>query len=198
MANIKTEVRKQLVNGVAAQAGVIEAEKLLNEKRDGMYTCGIKAAIAAKKREVFLDVITTLENDFRFNRRGIAVKYNVPQAKQAKTGAPKTDADGNPVYTVPSALRTMKSYVLSGFDHNVDFGTASNPTPFSVVRTAVQAAKEAAVKAARTPDDEQRDAIKESLAAIAEYVDSIEGKRALNAAMKLIQETGKALTELAA
>jgi hypothetical protein len=160
-------------------------------------TCGIKAAIAAKKRETFLECITTLENDFRFNRRGIAVKYNVPQAKQAKTGALKTDADGNPVYTV-SALRTMKSYVLSGFDHGVDFGTANKPTPFSVVRTAVQAAKEAAAKAARTPDDESRDAIKESLAAIAEYVDSIEGKRALNAAMKLIQETGKALTELAA
>lgn len=198
MANLKTEVRKHLVNGIAAQSGVIEAEKALDQKREGMYVCGVKAAIVAKKRDTFVSVIETLEADFRFNRRGIAEKYNVPQAKQPKTGKPKTDADGNPIYTIPSSLRTMKSYVLQGFDFEVDFGTIKNPTPFSVVRAAVQAAKEEKAKSERTPDDEARDVIRDALNSLAEHLDAIEGKRALTAALKLVQETGKSLAELAA
>jgi limonene-1,2-epoxide hydrolase len=198
MANIKTVVRNALVSGVAAQAGVNEAEAILNQKRDGMYTCGIKAAIAAKSADTFTEVLETLENDFRFNRRGIAEKYNVPQAKMPKTGKAKTDKDGNPIYIVPSSLRTMKTWVLKGFKYGVDFGTASKPTPFSVVRAACAAAQEEAAKAERTPDDEARDVIREVLGNIATSLDSVEGKRALTASLKLVQELASAIEKQAA
>lgn len=198
MANIKTEVRNALVSGVAAQAGVTEAENILNAKRDGMYTCGIKAAILAKSVETFTEVIETLENDFRFNRRGIAEKYNVPQAKLPKTGKPKTDKDGNPIYIVPGSLRTMKTWVLKGFARKVDFGTIKSPTPFSVVRAAVQASIEAEQKAARTPDDEARDVIREVLSKVSASLDNVSGKRALTASLKLVQELADAIDKQAA
>lgn len=199
MANLKTAVRKELVNGVAAQSSVIAAQETLNKKRDGMYTCGIKAAIVAKDVKVFTEVIETLEQDFRFNRRGIAEKYDVPQAKTSgKNAKPKVDEDGNPIFIVPSSLRTMKTWVLKGFKFQVDFGTKTSPTPFSVVRTAVQAAEDELKKADRTPDEEARDVIREVLAVASKNLDKVSGKRALTASLKLVQALNEALEKQAA
>lgn len=198
LSEVKSAVRTELVNGVAAQSGVIAAEAELNAKREGMYVRGIKAAIIAGDVKVFTDVCETLEDDFRFDRRGIAKKYNVPQAKMPKTGAPKTDKEGNPIYIVPSSLRTMKTWVLKGFAEKVDFGTLDAPTPFSVVRSAVQANTEARLKAQRTPDDEARDVIRSVLDKVSKSLDDIEGKQALTAALKLVQELASAIDKQAA
>lgn len=193
VANVKTAVRTSLLNGVGAQADVREAEHVLNVKREGMYVCGIRAGIQAGSAEVFTDVIETLEDDFRANKRGIADKYNVPQAKVSKTGKPKVDKDGKPVYIVPSALRTMKSVVLSAYAYRIDLGTEAAPSSFSAVRTAIAAAKDAEAKAARTPDDEARDVIAGALDACKAHLAGIAGKKAMTAALKLVQELSKAL-----
>lgn len=192
-STVKTAVRNSLLNGVGAQADVREAEHVLNVKREGMYTCGIRAGIQAGNADVFTDVIETLEADFRANRRGIADKYNVPQAKVSKTGKPKVDKDGKPVYIVPSALRTMKSVVLSAYAYRIDLGTEAAPSSFSAVRTAIAAAKDAETKANRTPDDEARDVIASALDACKAHLSGIAGKKAMTAALKLVQELSKAL-----
>jgi hypothetical protein len=46
--SIKANIRKNLLNGIAKQAGVIELETKLENARAGMYTHGVLAAIAAK------------------------------------------------------------------------------------------------------------------------------------------------------
>lgn len=195
---VKSEVRKLLVQGVEKQKEVTAAENTLNAKREGMYVLSVKAAIKAKKREVFEEVIETLCDDFRFNRRGISEKNDVPQAKQAKTGKPKTDKDGNALYIVPGNLRTAKSVVLQAFQYGLDFGTFQNPTPFGTLRTLLDAAKEEEAKANRTPDDDARDVIRGVLDNVSKALDNVSGKRALTASLKLVQELADAIEKQAA
>lgn len=196
---LKTVVREILLSAVAKEQGVKALQAKVEAARDGMYTTGCKAAAAAKSQDVFVQVIETLEDDFKANRRGLAERFEMPQQKTSgKNPKPKTDADGNPVYCIPGSLRTMKSVVLRGFRYKVDFGTPDNPTPFSVVRAACDAAAEAEAKAARTPDDEARDVIREVLAKVSKSLDDIEGKKALTAALKLTQELAAAMEKAAA
>jgi hypothetical protein len=192
MANIKTAVRNALVAGIDKQSDVKAAEHVLETKREG------KAAIHAKSAEVFTEVCETLEQDFRFNRRGIAEKYGIAQAKLPKTGKPKVDKDGNPMYTVPSSLRTVKSGILKGFRYKIDFGTIAKPTPFSVIRTQCAVAADEELKATRTPDDEARDVIRGVLENIGKALQDVDGKKALTASLKLVQELAQAIEKQAA
>ena len=198
MANVKTAVRNALVAGIEKQSDVKAAEQVLETKREGMYICGVKAAIHAKSAEVFTEVCETLEQDFRFNRRGIAEKYGIAQAKLPKTGKPKTDKYGNPMYTVPSSLRTVKSGILKAFRYELDFGTIKNPTPFSVLRNQCDIAAEEEAKATRTPDDEARDVIRGVLENIGKALQDVEGKKALTASLKLVQQLAEAIEKQAA
>ena len=170
MSNVRTAVRKHLLNGIAKQAGVEELMQQVEDARAGMYTHGVLAAIAADgDGAVFEEVCDTLADDFRTNRRGIAEKYNCDQQRD-KQGKLKTDKDGNPVYKVPSSLSSMRSHLKAAFEFGTDLGTAKKPAAFSAIRTANQVAREEAAKAARTPADEARDALAEIMQEISDAV----------------------------
>ena len=186
-------IRDYLLAGVAKQAGVVDLEAKLSEARDGMYTCGVKAAIVAEDKQAFVAACEKLMNDFRRNLRNIATKHNMPQAKDTH-GALKTDDDGNEIYTVPSSLSTVKSVCSKAFDAGIDFGTIDKPESFGAIRTALKAARDAAepeVKAeALTGDAKRRADGKELLASVADSLDGYSGK-ALTAILKLIKALAK-------
>lgn len=196
MSNVKTKIRSCLLAGIAKQAGVDALIAELENKRAGMYTHGVLAAIAAKgDAEAFAEVCETLKADFRSNRRGIAEKYNCDVAKD-KAGNLKTDDSGNPIYKVPSSLSSMASHIKTGFANNVDFGTAKKPTAFSAIRTLNQTAKEAAEKAAATPEDQARAAIREIWEAIEVQLTDLNEAQLVTVA-KLMQSVGEAVAKAA-
>lgn len=152
-------IRKFLLAGVAKAAGVAVIEASLVAARGGMYACTVQAAIAAKGIKAdFITALETLMDDFRANRRGIAVKYDMEQACD-KQGRLKTDSDGNPVYKVPGSLSTAKSVLGQSFDHEIDLGTIKNPNSFTAIREACDVAKAESAKANATPDDKLRNSI---------------------------------------
>lgn len=197
MANsIKTAIRKHLLAGIAKQAGVDALIQELDAARAGMYTHGVLAAIAAKgDAKAFSETCETLADDFRFNRRGIAVKFNCEQAKD-KQGKDKVDADGNPIYKVPSSLSAMRSHLTQAIEHGVDLGTASKPNPYRAIKDAKDVAKAEAATANLSADDKAKQATRETLLAIADRVDALEGK-ALKAAIALINATAKEIDKAA-
>jgi hypothetical protein len=192
--SIKANIRKNLLNGIAKQAGVIELETKLENARAGMYTHGVLAAIAAKgDAQAFTEVCDTLRDDFRANRRNIAVKYNCDIAKD-KQGNAKSDSDGNPVYKVPSALSSMASHLKAAFEFGVDVGTAKKPAAFSAIRTAVSVARDEKAKADATPEDKLRDGLREQLADLSERLGELDARQ-LKIVAKLINSVGKAVVD---
>ena len=163
IAKVRSAVRKHLLQGVAKQAGVDTAQAALDTARGGMYACTVMAAIAADgDKVVFIETTEALMTDFRGNVRGIAVKYNMEQAKD-KQGKLQVDGDGNPRYKVPGSLSTAKSVLGKAFDNAIDLGTTAKPESFGAIRTANDIARDETAKAAATPTDKTRQSIQGKL-----------------------------------
>ena len=177
MSNInRSTVRKYLVAGVAKQAGVEQIQRDLENARGGMYTCAVQAAISCKgEKEVFIETIEALMNDFRSNSRGIAAKYDIEQAKD-KQGNPAVDGEGNPRYKVPSSLSTAKSSLARAFDYDVDLGTIAKPNSFSSIRDAASVAADEYKASNASPDDKVRAEINVSLTAIQAQLAGMDSK----------------------
>ena len=206
-------IRDYLLDGIQKQSGVIELENRLTQAREGMYVCGVKAAIVAGDRESFLTAAEKLMDDFRANRRKIAEKHGMEQAKDTH-GNLKEDGEGNPVYTVPSSLSTVKSVLSKAFEAGIDFGTLEEPESFGAIRTALKVAREAEQAAtgdsdategseespttiatadapeALTGDEKRRNDARVLLAEVASSLDGYSGK-ALTAILKLIRALAK-------
>ena len=195
MAKVVNKVRAYLLKGVAKQAGVEALEAQLEEARGGMYACMMQAAAVAGNKEAFIAEVETLESDFRSNKRGIAVKFNCEQAID-RDKKPRVDANGNPIYRVPSSLSTAKSVIGQAFDRGTDVGTEKKPSSFGAVRTANKLAKEAEEKAAMSKDDKRAAEAAELLAEVSNMLTGIEGK-ALTALIKLVKALHKAATAAA-
>jgi hypothetical protein len=184
------KVRAYLLKGVAKQAGVEALEAQLEEARGGMYACMMQSAIVAGSKEAWLTEVETLEADFRANKRGIAVKFNCERAVD-KDGNDRNDANGKPVYRVPSSLSTAKSVIGQAIDRDIDLGTEKKPESFGAVRTANRVAKEAEQKAALSGEDKRKAEAAQLLTETAELIGGIEGK-AFTALLKLIKALHKA------
>lgn len=192
---MSNSIRDYLLAGIAKQAGVQTLEAELVTAREGMYTCGVKAAIVSEDKQAFLDAAEKLMADFRRNLRDIATKHNMPQAKDTH-GELKTDEDGNAIYTVPSSLSSVKSVCSKAFDAGINFGTIDKPASFGAIRTALKAARDADSgepsedTVVLTGDDKRRADGREVLAAIGDSLDGYSGK-ALTAILKLIKALAK-------
>jgi len=193
---INSAIRKCLLAGIAKQAGVEALIIELDAARAGMYVHGVQAAIAAKgDGQAFAAVCDKLRDDFRANLRGIAVKFNCDVAKD-KQGNPKADADGNPVYKVPSSLASMASHIKSAFEFGIDFGTKAKPSSFGAIRDAVQVARAEKQAATASPEDKLRAELRDTLADIATGLDTLDAK-ALKVVAKMLQAVGESIAKAA-
>lgn len=206
------QVRQYLIDGISQESDVRELESKLGAAREGMYVCGVKAAIKAGDKESFMSEVEKLENDCRTNARGIAEKYGIAQAKDTH-GELKTDEDGNPIYKVPSSLSTVKSVLGKAFDEKIDMGTIRAPVSFGKIRTtlrdlqAARAGSESTTDAPEsttdaepatqndappvlTGDAKRRAEGRDLLYAVAESLDGYSGK-VLTAILKLIRALAK-------
>lgn len=191
---IRATVRKYLVSAIAAQAGVTEAEETLQRVRAGMYTCTVLAAISADgDKAVFIEVCEALMQDFRANKRGIAKKYGVEQAKD-KQGNLKTDSEGNPVYKVPGSLSTAKSVLGKSFDWGTGLGTIEAPNAFTAIRDAGTVARDEKAKAAAPKVSKAMVTAQGHLARIAEALEYLDAK-SLKALNVLLESTAKQLLD---
>lgn len=196
--SIPSKIRSLLIKAVGSQAGVDAAQMTLDGKRAGMYTHCVLAAIAAGgDKAVFITACDDLMAEFRSNKRGIAVKYNMEQA-QNKQGKLAVDKDGNPIYKVPGSLSTAKSTLGRGFDNAIDMGSATEPQAFSAIRDAASVAASEKAASNATPDDKIRDQIRGSLATIEAGLAKLDSKSLkalntlLNAAAKGVQPVNPA------
>ncbi len=186
-------IRDYLLAGIAAQAGVQTLEAQLTEAREGMYTCGVKAAIVADGKQAFVEAAEKLMADFRRNLRGIAERHNMAQAKDTH-GNLKTDDNGNEVYTVPSSLSTVKSVCSKAFDNGISFGPLESPESFGAIRTALKVARDTSTPADDAPeltgDAKRRADGRDLLVSVGDSLDGYSGK-ALTAILKLIRALAK-------
>jgi hypothetical protein len=189
------KVRAYLLKGVAKQAGVEALEAQLEEARGGMYACMMQSAIVAGSKEAWLIEVEQLEDDFRSNKRGIAVKFNCPRAVD-KDDNPR-EKDGKPVYRVPSSLSTAKSVIGQALDRGTDLGTEKKPESFGAIRTANKVAREAEAKAALSGDDKRKAEAAALLQEVGNLIGGIDGK-AFTALLKLIKALHKAASKAAA
>jgi len=190
ISTVKAAIRKHLLAGIKQAPAVAKAEAVLQEKRAGMYVCSVLAAIAAKgDKALFVEVIEALSDDFRTDKRGIAVKHACKQAKDKK-GNLKADKNGNPIYVVPGSLSTAKSVLGGAFDNGIDLGTAKSPNTFGNIRDAASVAKAEKAKANETPDDKVRGKIAAHLESIASQSASMDSK-SLKALESLLAKMAK-------
>ena len=195
-ARIANAIRKNLLNVVEAGGAVREIEAQLVEARAGMYLNGVKAAIAAKgDADTFNEVCGRVADEFRANVNGIAVKYGCEQQKDTKS-KPKVDADGNPIYCVPSALSAVRTHLTQAIEFGIDMGTAKAPKPYTAIKDAKDVAKAEYELEHASEDEKLIAATGELIDAIWERVCELEG-RPLKAVNVLIADLAKKVDKAA-
>lgn len=161
------KIRKALIALAGGSVEVTEEAAKLADKRTGVYTNAVLAAIYAGNVETLEAEMLALIDDIKANKRGIAERLGCPMSK-------KQPADGV-AYNVPSALSAAKSYMLDALRMGIDVGNEKDPRPFGAIRDEVRTAKAAAARAALTGDDALRAELVEACDAIKERATALDG-----------------------
>lgn len=158
-----------------AKGGVKDAAaaERLNKRREGTYSHGVRAMIAANgDAKAFVKVCEDLMAAIRVNADGIAKEVGAKLAK-------RTSDDGAKQYRVPGALSSVKTYGKQALEWGialVDEEDGETPRPYGQIRKDVDSERAKRELADEKPEDTQRREIAETCELIANRAKSLDGE----------------------
>lgn len=118
-----------LLVSMGAEAGPAIAKRdAMREKVQGAYDLGVQAAVECGDLATFRETIEKLEDDIRFNRDNLAVRF---KAKKRKS-----ESETGEKYLIPSSVSTVKAALIFSFEHGVPLVKDGKPDTFGGIRKA--------------------------------------------------------------